>query len=64
MSFDGLQERELVTAIFESSNEAFVLKKDLEDTIIRLDQVAHGVDFKPYGVSVNYGDTSTVPRLD
>lgn len=54
MSFNNVQERDLVIAIKESSDEAFVLKKDLEDTKITLNQLAPGVNFKPYAVSVDF----------
>lgn len=51
MSSLSVQERDLVVAINESSDEAFVLKDDLEGVKIGLNRLAPRVDLKPYAVS-------------
>ncbi|KAL0568956.1 hypothetical protein V5O48_013024, partial [Marasmius crinis-equi] len=55
MSPNGhLQEQDIVAAIQQSSDEAFVLKQDLEDFKITLSILAPSINFEPYGVSNNF----------
>ncbi|KAJ7182434.1 hypothetical protein C8R43DRAFT_967232 [Mycena crocata] len=49
-----LQETDIVTAINKFSNDAFVLKRDVEDTKIQLSTVMPGTLFEPYDILVEF----------